>query len=554
MSTIQATVNARLLSKASRLFTGTLAGRIIEILQNARRAGAEHVQITNSQGIVTVRDDGRGIDDFSKLLDLGGSGWGDGLEASEDPAGVGLFCLAPRRLSIRSNGWALTIDAEAWEGRPVEVAKDPCDNGIQGAIGTELSFADEPWTVQAVEPMAVFTGMRVNVDSVPCARQRFIDASCFKCPALGCRIQVAAGAELTDWHRRAVRPSPYGANVLLNFHGQVVALAHHPVTGHDLHYLVDMTGQPTGIRLMLPARTCLVENDALAQLQAALELEAFRYLQRQGRHRLPYREYLRARELGIELGESDPVFRVGLLYEDPGPAPIEVTMPKDHALARCYRASCAPGGDESDQANIHLLAALGHFESPFVPVAIDGRYDGYAWSKVPTVDRVGVSVGPKLHESWVGRGQLICVESIVIGASCSGGQIHRSPVCMAVKPPDGRRENSWFGDAQVYVTPEARRRLDSTQIWFHLGGYNEEGDSYDTQEHQFRQQLGEFWLRLLGPDEPLRAQLVQALCDLKRGWRSVTILRNGRVTIRQANAKTRTILPPHGRLRRKALS
>ena len=40
METIQAKVNPRLLGKANRLFTGTIEGRIIEILQNARRAGA----------------------------------------------------------------------------------------------------------------------------------------------------------------------------------------------------------------------------------------------------------------------------------------------------------------------------------------------------------------------------------------------------------------------------------------------------------------------------------------------------------------------------------
>jgi hypothetical protein len=37
MKTIRAKVNPRLLSKADRLFTGTVDGRIIEILQNARR-------------------------------------------------------------------------------------------------------------------------------------------------------------------------------------------------------------------------------------------------------------------------------------------------------------------------------------------------------------------------------------------------------------------------------------------------------------------------------------------------------------------------------------
>ena len=61
MEVIQARVNERLLSKADRLFTGTLDGRIIEILQNARRAGATEVHIINSDGRVTVRDNGQGI-------------------------------------------------------------------------------------------------------------------------------------------------------------------------------------------------------------------------------------------------------------------------------------------------------------------------------------------------------------------------------------------------------------------------------------------------------------------------------------------------------------
>lgn len=104
MSTICASVNPRLLTRANRLFTGRLSGRIIEILQNARRAGATRVEITNRDGVVTVRDDGRGIDDFSTLLDLGGSTWDDSLESSEDPCGVGLFCLAPRQATVRSNG------------------------------------------------------------------------------------------------------------------------------------------------------------------------------------------------------------------------------------------------------------------------------------------------------------------------------------------------------------------------------------------------------------------------------------------------------------------
>jgi len=104
MQVIKACVSERLLQKATRLFTGTLDGRVIEILQNARRAGATEVRISNKDEIVTVQDNGSGIEDFQKLLDLGGSGWDEQLEAGEDPAGVGLFSLAPRKVTIISGG------------------------------------------------------------------------------------------------------------------------------------------------------------------------------------------------------------------------------------------------------------------------------------------------------------------------------------------------------------------------------------------------------------------------------------------------------------------
>ena len=68
--TICAKVSGRLLTKASRLFTGTLDGRIIEILQNSRRAGAMHVNVSNKDGFITVCDNGSGIDDFYGELDL----------------------------------------------------------------------------------------------------------------------------------------------------------------------------------------------------------------------------------------------------------------------------------------------------------------------------------------------------------------------------------------------------------------------------------------------------------------------------------------------------
>jgi hypothetical protein len=208
---------------------------------------------------------------------------------------------------------------------------------------------------------------------------------------------------------------------------------------------------------MLPARTRLVENEAFAALKQALELEAFRYLQHRGHHRLPYKQYVRAHELGIDLPEAQPTYTVGLLGHSDPPDPVEVVMPKDFPLAKCYRLDpSSEGGNESDEANVHLLAALGTFDSPFVPVDIQPR----------------------------------------------------------------------------------------SEIWYHFGGWSDEGDTYDTQEFDFEQEFNRFWADVVGPDEHLRQSILSSLASIKPAWKWVTISSGGTVTIRHANGSSKTIKPP----------
>ena len=534
MQTIQAMVNPRLLTKASRLFTGTLQGRIIEILQNARRAGATKVEITN-QGVVTVKDNGRGIEDFSKLLDMGGSGWEDTLEASEDPAGVGLFCLAPREVTIRSNGKKVTIGGDGWTGEPVD---------IEDAVhvqGTELQFQDAAWTTADVNPNAVFTGLEVVVDGETCPREPFLSAAAVDHPVLGCRIEVRESENLNPWHRSCIRGWHYGDNAFVNFHGQVVAFPHQPVSEHHLFFLVEMTGEPTGIRLMLPARTCLVENEAFAQLKATLELEAYRYLLKRGRHRLPYKQYLRAHELGVQLPEAEPTFQVGTLRGD-DPEPIEVTMPEGFPLAKCYRFDPDfKAGQETDEANVHLLGALGTFTERFVPVGIHRDYLDYSWAKLPTIGKVEVKAGKVLQDQSIWCGHVVCVDSLTISVRTSDGRKISSPVCMAVRLPKGKQKNRWW-DSEVLLTPEACD-LNSTDILYHLGGYSDEGDTWDTQINQFDEEMQRFWDKLHGPDESLRRKLMETMYG-KNNWSKVTLSAAGTVTIHFKDGSHRTIKPP----------
>lgn len=536
METIQAMVNPRLLTKANRLFTGTLQGRIIEVLQNARRAGATKVEITNQDGIITVQDNGRGIDDFSKLLDMGGSGWEEELEQSEDPAGVGIFCLAPREVTVRSRGRIAVIHKDGWTGVPVRVITDP-----EPCEGTVLAFQDEPWTSSEVDPNAVFTGMEVTVDGVACPREPFASDQAAAHLELGCRIEVREASNLNSWHTACRRSLHYSDNAFVNFHGQVVPLSFHPVSEHCLHFLIDMTDEPTGIRLMLPARTQLVENEAFKQLQGAMELEAYRYLQKRGHHRLPYKEYLRAQELGVTLPEATPTYKAGLLSGD-SPEPIEVHMPEGFPLEKCYRFDPDSEGRETDEANVHLLGALGKFDEPFVPVEIGRGYDGYSWAKLATVGKVQLKVGKVLQHEAIWSGCLVCVDQLTITVRTSDGRKWIAPVCMAVRPATGKQKHRWWDD-EVLVTAEAQNRLNSTDLLYHLGGYSDEGDTWDTQDSQFCEQLDHFWDRLVGPDESLRRRILEPLHSFE-DWRQATILANGTVTIHFADGSKKIIEPP----------
>jgi len=539
METIQAKVSKRLLSKADRLFTGTLDGRIIEILQNARRAGATQVSITNKKGLVTVRDNGSGIDDFQKLLDLGNSDWDQAMEEAEDPAGVGVFCLAPRKVTICSKQKRIVIGRAGWTGKPIQLTKaDDRDKG------TVLTFADEPWELSVVKKHAVFSGMKVIVDGKACPREPFVSSRAALYPELGCRIEIRERGHLNQWHSQW-RDQYFCDTAMVNFHGQVIKFTYSPVR-ENLFSLVDMTGDPTGIRMMLPARTQLVENKAFETLKAAIEKETYLFIQKRGKHKLSYEQYKRAAELGVQLPEAEPTFDVGILSGDT-PEPIEVLMPKDFPLSKCYQISQQlMDEDEKCEENIHLLAALGKFDEPFVPASISRNYDGYSWAKLPTVDKVEVKLGKEFGKDWLWLHVLIAVESIRITAHTSDGKVFESDVVMAVLSPEQTGER-WDSSDHVYVTSEARQQLNTSDIWYHLGGWCDDGDTYDTQEYQFGEELELFWSSIIGPGEYLRAKIVENVGSVKGDWQKITIDPHRTVVIAYKDGSKKTLKSPYAK-------
>lgn len=103
---------------------------VSELLQNARRAGATEIRIDYdpSAGTLTVTDNGRGIDDFQKLLTLNESGWDVELVSREHAFGIGFSSAlyAARQCTVTSRGRRLAFETcDALAQRPLAVVDDP---------------------------------------------------------------------------------------------------------------------------------------------------------------------------------------------------------------------------------------------------------------------------------------------------------------------------------------------------------------------------------------------------------------------------------------------
>lgn len=382
--TIRAVVDPQAITRVTRLFNGTLADVLNELLQNARRAGATRVDVEmhhdGEQTTLIVRDDGRGIDDPTALLALGRSGWSAGIAASEDPAGMGVFSLAGRHVEVRSRahgtptGWRVVIRAHAWEcGTPLPV--EPC--GLPHGTDVRIALPDA-WTRNVageVKAAALYYPLPVSIDGAPCERRDFLDRAVAVEQIGCCRIGVFRN-HLADEPR-------------LNFHGLQLR-CRLPIVGEVDDPLrwsarIDVIDAP-GLKLVLPARKELVENDATTVLREAAEAAIYRTLGLQPAHRLPFTGWCRARDLGVVLPPADaslPVWAPATADDDVWRFP---TMVRDEPMLIVPQLEPALA-----QAASRGLRSF--FTDTARLVEAQRAFSGYSWyDELPRIDAVAVLI------------------------------------------------------------------------------------------------------------------------------------------------------------------
>ena len=119
---IRASTGRQALRHAGRLLRGNADDVLMELLQNARRAGATEIKVDTANDLLSVMDNGHGISDPRVILGFGISDWRLASIEREKPAGIGLFVLAAYEPSIDTvdhdtgNHWVTYLNKKHFRG------------------------------------------------------------------------------------------------------------------------------------------------------------------------------------------------------------------------------------------------------------------------------------------------------------------------------------------------------------------------------------------------------------------------------------------------------
>ena len=180
MNTTQLTVNPENLVKNLR-FSFTQATTVLgEIMQNSRRAGATSVSFdyVEATRLLTVRDNGCGIDSLATLLTVAESGWNADIIEREQPYGLGFLSalFSCEFIRVESKGGCFSAPTEdLLSFKPVTIKPVVDWNGITTI--TLQGFKPEAQQIENhLQRLAKGFPISVILNSVSLERTRALDA------------------------------------------------------------------------------------------------------------------------------------------------------------------------------------------------------------------------------------------------------------------------------------------------------------------------------------------------------------------------------------------
>ena len=519
MQTIQAHVSARILNKADRLFTNRLSQVFVELLQNARRAGASLVSVTTNPGAaagttrITFTDNGSGIDDFNKLLYLGESGWDEAVERAEDPAGMGLFALLHSGVTVSSRGKTATITTEAFLGKePVQVRDQDTPDPETGTTLVFIREEAETSIKETLQRVVRHGPVDVLFNGVVLGRQDFLAGAAYIKEVDGVRIGVFLGDsapwETVNFHGNAIR-----VTLLERDLGKIVLSPAH-ITPLNITARVDIVST-TSLHLKLPDRTDLVYDQAFSVLRRQVRRTLLEYLATVDEHIAPFPVYKEALDLGIFLKPAvaylQPFF-VSAQDSNSGQEPFDGDQcdyhPRVYEAAECTLVTLDNDTCETASFTFDLGSRDRQLPGSLVPVQLERGFEGYEWYdsmarchnfKLTIDDKPAEDAAPISDLTLVGSIQLsfdlersgAAPEQIVWDLPFAGwSQDSQDEAILFIT-----RDSEWAKTGSPY---QPFSLIDAAQHLAFNPSDDPDADSFDTQEEFFQQRYEESIIKVLG--------------------------------------------------------
>jgi hypothetical protein len=504
--TIHARIGDGLLAKADRLFRNDDRGVFVELLQNSRRAGATLVDITIEevaahppQCIVTIHDNGAGIQDFAQLLIPGESGWSEGTKKTEDPAGMGFYSLCLSGVEVSSGNQYANISPEAFLGKadPLVEVRD------HRVSGTRLRFSrpsSKQTLTAALSHASRFFPVETRLNGEALIRSDFLEGALYREVIDG--IEVGFAPSFThDWNCcRDENWNFYGARIREEFEtfpgilrpGILPNAREQDEFSLYARFNVRDTGR---IKLQLPDRRAVIQSDFLCEFRKKARVAAYRCFREQGRHVLPFKAWREARELGVELPEATPVLTTWAGLSRDNDAVDQMFGDDVSAIISDLNYAILV---DSDLVHVHTLQGALHSgaELGYSLYREQPRFEGYTWyDALPRITDVEVWIDGLSAERYMSEHKTRPVNievAVRIEQSGLGDRILTLPAVIHVADSEVNgisfvsvKQSPWDNDDLAGPFPVDEFLMYSTFI------YRDDGDTWDTQWDRHRSEVDE---------------------------------------------------------------